>query len=80
LPEISAEIQVFSAFCWRKEKEKDSEVLNNMSDVPGILFSSLGGDVTSYRQLLSHPKVVASLHNYGIAVVRGAQKYVHPCI
>jgi hypothetical protein len=51
-----------------------------MSDVPGILFSSLGGDVTSYRQLLSHPKVVASLHNYGIAVVRGAQKYVHPCI
>jgi hypothetical protein len=47
-------------------------------DVDGIPFASLGGSVTTFKELLGAPLVRASLLKHGIAVVRGFGQRVHP--
>jgi hypothetical protein len=46
------------------------------SDLPGLSLDSLG--VATFRELLAHPSVSASLSQHGLAVIRGFGAAVHP--
>ena len=46
------------------------------SDLPGLSLDALG--VATFRELLAHPSVAASLTQHGLAVIRGFGAAVHP--